>query len=421
MESYLIRPAAGIVRDTLLETSFRSATGIQSKRIQPFLPRDFTQLELLPDLSLDDLVQHTSWQECCRFLHRRVVWMGREVYLCLQRKGFDSFPWVLCVGTPASSTTRPRGYPLTVYVHAPDPAAASSICDFLVRLVAAHSEQRHVRIAAQCFGTESFPVSGSALAHYFGQHRIDLQSFTLSHIKLNEGHLRALASVSRHAMDLNLEKCSLSDDTGSRDAFVECLQSGRGPTKLDRCSIDCSVLADALTTMTVKNTHLARPTKQQDATDDNTGKGNATGRGIEELNLDGCFIRAENWSILAKSLKTHPTITRLSLSNTRPRISVKMSHEERKCRTLALAEMLQDNTVLHTICLQEDESDSHVYVESIEPRLEMNLYSPLVAAIKRIDARFRRALLGKALQSESVRNRPNIIRMFLSGNADVVV
>jgi hypothetical protein len=141
------------------------------------------------------------------------------------------------------------------------------------------------------------------------------------------------------------------------------------------------------------------------------------------LNLDDCSISAKDWSILAKSLKAHLTMTRLSLRNTRPRIpedeSVKMSYLERKRRTFALAEMLQDNTVLHTICLQEDESNTHVYVESIEPRLEMNLYSPRVVAVKRVDAQFRRALLGKALQTKSVQNRPNIIRMFLSGNADV--
>jgi hypothetical protein len=107
---------------------------------------------------------------------------------------------------------------------------------------------------------------------------------------------------------------------------------------MDRCSIYCSVLADAFTTITANNTHLARPMLPQDATDENTGKGRATGRGIEELNLDGCSISAEDWSILAKSLKAHPTMTTLSLGNTRPRTpedeSIKISYGERSAEHL---------------------------------------------------------------------------------------
>jgi hypothetical protein len=55
------------------------------------------------------------------------------------------------------------------------------------------------------------------------------------------------------------------------------------------------------------------------------------------------------------------------------------------------------------------------------PRLEANRYRPRVVAVKRADNRFRRALLGRALQSQLVRNKSNLIWMFLSENADIVV
>jgi hypothetical protein len=57
----------------------------------------------------------------------------------------------------------------------------------------------------------------------------------------------------------------------------------------------------------------------------------------------------------------------------------------------------------------------------ILPYLETNRYRPRVLAIKKADIQIRRPLLGRALQTKSVRNDFNIMWMFLSGNADVVL
>jgi hypothetical protein len=54
-------------------------------------------------------------------------------------------------------------------------------------------------------------------------------------------------------------------------------------------------------------------------------------------------------------------------------------------------------------------------------RLETNIYRPRVFAVKKADIQIRRALLGAALQTESVRNGSNLLWIFLSGNANVVL
>jgi hypothetical protein len=76
---------------------------------------------------------------------------------------------------------------------------------------------------------------------------------------------------------------------------------------------------------------------------------------------------------------------------------------------------------LLTIDLERYEREEQIYKESIHPYLEMNLYRPRVLGIKKADIALRRPLLGRALQTKSVRNKSNFLWMFLSGNQDVVV
>jgi hypothetical protein len=87
----------------------------------------------------------------------------------------------------------------------------------------------------------------------------------------------------------------------------------------------------------------------------------------------------------------------------------------------AIAEMVQQSTVLHAIQLSDGYYDQQIYAEMIHPYLETNRYRPRVHAIKKADISLRRPLLGRVLQAESVRNKSNLIWMFLSGNPDIVL
>jgi hypothetical protein len=137
-----------------------------------------------------------------------------------------------------------------------------------------------------------------------------------------------------------------------------------------------------------------------------------------KLNLNEGSIRDENWTILCQPLKGHPTLTSLDLRETRPGW---LSDEQKAQRTRALAAMVQENQVLLTIDLDRYERDDQIYEESIHPYLETNLYRPRVLNIKKADIQIRRLLLGRALQTKSVRNKSNLLWMFLSGNQDVLL
>jgi hypothetical protein len=145
----------------------------------------------------------------------------------------------------------------------------------------------------------------------------------------------------------------------------------------------------------------------------------AKNRGLAELYFQSNFISNENWSILCESLTAHPSLTGMDLRSTSP--SPLLDEQKAPLTRGVVAEMMKENTVLHTIHLYANERDNQIYAESILPHLESNLYRPRVYAIKRADIALRRPLLGRALQTESVRNKSNLLWMFLSANPDVVV
>jgi hypothetical protein len=235
---------------------------------------------------------------------------------------------------------------------------------------------------------------------------------------LNEEQIHALATASRPDMEVILKGCNLLRGPDCRAAFVKCLRHDGGPIQLNACNIDCQVLAAALKG-NCRVTRLNLVSTRIDAETDVIFRSLAESKGLVELVLYNAHpISDENWTILCQSLKGHPTLTILDLRFT----STRAQNDEQKAqRTRVLAAIVEENRVLHTIHLYEDERDEHIYVGSILPILETNLYRPRVLGIKKVDIALRRPLLGLALQTESVRNKPNLIWMFLSGNQDVVL
>jgi hypothetical protein len=61
---------------------------------------------------------------------------------------------------------------------------------------------------------------------------------------LKEDHCRALATMSRFDVEVTLHGCRVTDDAAG--AFVECLQSERGPVQLIECQIKSQILGTAL-------------------------------------------------------------------------------------------------------------------------------------------------------------------------------
>jgi hypothetical protein len=231
--------------------------------------------------------------------------------------------------------------------------------------------------------------------------------------------------VSRLDVEVTINYCSLADDAA--DAFVECLQSDRGPIKLHMCEIGSQIIANALTGNSRVTSFL--PSNNWRATHNDAELAIfftvlANNRGLLFLDLQGCATNDENWSVLCQSLQAHSTLTSLDLYQTKPRVQngarrIILSDEQKVQRTSLFAEMMQTNTVLQTIHFYQSDVDEEIYTK-VFPCLKMNLYRPRVLAVKETDdSLFGEKILGRALNY--VKSNPSLVWMFLSQNVDAFV
>jgi hypothetical protein len=399
---------------TAIEALFGPTT-----RFRGFLPDSMTEVEILQDLiALEDiLTTGIMWWGLFLFCRNKIVWMTPDVYVSSHMASNADDPVVLELCTKAHPLD-----PIRVYVRmGTAAAAATATCDFLLRL-SATCDKGFVRIT----GDESPvppPLSGAGISIFFQESRETLQKLTLRHMVSNEDQWRALATMSRHDVELQMENCSLADGAAAAGAFVECLQRDRGPVKLNFCDIDSQSLANALTGKSRVTRFMPHYEGANDANIAVFFKALANNRGLVDLNLSSQNISDDNWTILCQSLSTHPTLTSLNLLGTAPTqnendftfgLPIVLS-------TRLMADMMHHNIVLHTIARSAEHYDHQMYADMILPCLETNRYRPRVLAITQADIRLRRPLLGRALQTESIRNKPNLLWMFLSDNLDIVV
>jgi hypothetical protein len=377
------------------------------------LPNNLAQVELLPHLTPRDIrATGVTWKAFCCFLRDKVVWMTPDVFVASRYDFNPVDPMVLRLGDHATAAAGGSG--LDVHVTPGTvPAAATATCDFLLLLLAT-SEFRFVTINGRDSAVPP-PISGQTLSLFFQESRDDLQKVWLDFMILNEDQCLALATMSRLDVELTMNGCSLSN--GAAGAFVEFLQSDRGPVKLQNCNIDSRIIASALTGDSRVTRFRPRALVTNDADIAVLFTALANNRGLVDLDLNSCSISSDNWSILCESLKAHPSLTGLVLLYTSRST---LSDEQKAHRTCLLAEMMKENTVLHTIHLSANERDEQIYTEEIHPHLETNLYRPRVLIVKKTTERpFREKILGRALYC--VRSSPNLVWMFLSENVDAFV
>jgi hypothetical protein len=387
-----------------IEALFRLTTRHRGR-----LPESWTEVELLPGLTLENvLASGVTWEDYHRFLYHKVAWTAPDVFVCF---GYMSGLGVsvLSLGVDDHLDGRVNVTPGTAA------AVATATCDFLVRLLAT-CEKRGVYISR--FQNWASPplLSGAALSLFVQESRGSLRKVTLGDMTLNEDLCHPLATMSRLDVEVKLLYCRLAD--GAAVAFVDCLHSGRGPVELNSCNIDNQILASGLTGNS-RVTKL-RPVFGQtnDADMAILFRALANNRGLVDLNLFNTTISDDTWTILYESLQAHPTLTKLDLSHTGSGNG--LTDDQKTHRTRMLADMVQRNIVLHTIKLSEGERDEQIYTGSILPYLETNLYRPRVLAVKQTTERpFREKVLGRALYC--VKSNPNLVWMFLSENVDAFV
>jgi hypothetical protein len=194
--------------------------------------------------------------------------------------------------------------------------------------------------------------------------------------------------------------------------LAEVLGRNQGPTRLDYCEINYSVVANGLR----GNSSLKffKPLGNQeilviaDALKEN--------KGLVDFDLrHNLTTTDETWNAVCYSLKRHPTLQILNLKIIWAHGDVTFPPES---RIQALLDMLKVSTSIHTLYLDSRYSEHELFRRSVIPYLETNRLRPRVRAIQKArPIPYRAKVLGRALLS--ARTDANSLWMLLSGNPEV--
>jgi hypothetical protein len=294
------------------------------------------------------------------------------------------------------------------------PEHLSDICNVVLRLLAA-SVVQSVCLDSDRNSGDSAVINADTLANLMEQcHSVKILS--LKYLRLDENQIRVLGAYSRPDLEIKLDHCTFT--SAGTSALVEVLGRNQGPTKLDCCDINYSVLANALR----ENSGLKSlaPLISSNLEVSNREVFAIAGalkenKGLVELDLsNGAFWENdEMWGAVCGSLETHPTLEILNLNSafTAPAVI--------KSRIQALLDMMHVNISIHTIHLDSSYSQHELFQSSVIPFLETNRLRPRVRAVQRTSPiAYRAKVLGRALLS--ARTDANSFWMLLIGNVEVV-
>jgi hypothetical protein len=238
--------------------------------------------------------------------------------------------------------------------------------------------------------------------------RTSLEPLEFEGFAFEEAGCRALATLERTGLEVTFLACSF--DAQSEGNFIEWLRHSQVVSKLERCSMQDCLFSGLSGNSSVKSLSMSFTffSDVRNSTEDHIPflaealQGNL---GIEILSLTANY--GEKSCLILRSLWAHPRIQSVSLSGAVGLNTVMMN---------AVLQLVQCNTVVHTIELPDHAKDEEFFQNSIVPRLEMNrnYFGDQRRALKRADPSIRDRLLGRALHV--VRSNPNLLFRFLSEN-----
>jgi hypothetical protein len=374
------------------------------------LEREFTYADLHAMLDGDCLVWFTPALSAAVFRRHAIA----NIYSVFMGDGFNDTNYsFLCDldGLEISATASSSNELLEMF-------------DILLRLVAATSDVHSVKLSDwRCANHVS--INATSLAYLMEQCQ-SLQDLTLLNVKdLDEDQIRVLGANSRPDLEIALICCQLT--SAGTSVLAEVLGRNQGPTKLEICDIDYSVLAGRLELSGNSSLKRLAPRSSSGLEDENRELQAIAGylrqyRGLIELDLScyDCSVNDETWDSICNSLKAHPTLEVLQLSSagadiyaTRPMVPAVITS-----RVQALLDMMKVNMIIHTISLRKCYSDHELFRGSVIPYLKTNRLRPRLLAIQKArPIPYRAKLLGAALLS--ARTDANSFWMLLSGNPEV--
>jgi hypothetical protein len=382
-------------------------------RLEEFRARPLQELNL--DVSIEELVSAErafTYGDLYAMLGNEdtVAWLTPHAFVARQDNRVKySWPFRLCINADDDEG---------IVALAGSQEHLMEICDVVLRLLAA-SDVHSVSVERwSCPGAGDVSINAPAMASLLEQCQ-SLETLELKNLPLDENHCRVLGDYSRPGLEIELSNWRFTD--AGTIALVDVLRRSQGPTKLDRCYADYSVLADGLR----GNSRLKSFRPRIYSTID-VGKRELLpiasalkeNRGLVELNLSyGCFRENdETWSVICDALKTHPTLEVLNLSSSLT-VAAKIPAVITS-RMQALLDMVKINLSIHTIRLKDHYSRQELFQGWVIPYLETNRLRPRLLAIQKTrPIAYRAKVLGRALLA--AHTNANSLWMLLSGNAEV--
>jgi hypothetical protein len=395
------------------------------------LSEDFIEVEMT--VNLEDFIQSgVTWTDFLSFCEGRIIWLTPDVFITVEESyaatGFDiDYQYLFAVKDVFTSWINAKDFK----IYSKSTVHATAIFHGIFRLLATSDA---ASLCLSCHDGNSliaspnnnessrlflFPVPGPVLSRYLIslQSATSLKTLRLEDMTLGTDHCIALESNDRIDLEIEFSNCKLTDD--GTHAFLESQRRNKGPKKLLNCKMDAAVLAEAVRgNMSLKS---LKPCGELDHDHLSPGDFETLAQALREneglvtLDIAGQPIMEESWRIILKSIQNHPSLQVLDLHLTPS--SRKMSSATKRARMLAIADMLQVNTVILTIHMLLHECDKQVLVDSINPRLQLNLYRLRVRAIKEVAPGVHRSkLVGYALGKVS--NNINLLWLILKENAD---
>jgi hypothetical protein len=398
------------------------------------LSEEFTEAELTVDWEDFVIQSGVTWIDFLSFCEGRIIWLTPDVFITVEESyaatGFDiDYQYLFAVKDVFTSWIDAKDFK----IYSKSTAHATAIFDGIFRLLAT-SDAASLRLSchdgnslvASPNNSESsrlflFPVPGHVLSRYLISQQSDtsLKTLRLEDMTLDTDHCIALETNDRIDLDIELSNCKLTDD--GTQAFLESQRRNKGPEKLLNCKMDVAVLAEAVRGN--RSLKSLKPCGELDHDQlspedfETLAQALRENEGLVTLDISGQPILSESWHIILKSIQNHPSLQVLDLHLTPS--SRRMSAAIKTERMLAIVEMLQENTVILTIHMLLHECDKQVLQDSINPRLQLNLYRLRIRAIKELaPGVLRSKLVGCALGKVS--QNVNLLWLILRENADTL-
>jgi hypothetical protein len=166
-----------------------------------------------------------------------VAWLTPHVAVA-HTDGSVIQPW-MCLDESCRLYAHADGEDIVALARSPEHLLV--ICDVVIRLLAASVV--HSVVLNKWGYSRGALINAPTLAYLMEQCQ-SLKVLTLKDISLNEDLCHVLGAYSRSDLNIELRECKLTSAGSS--ALAEVLGRNQGPTKLDDCTMDTTVLADGL-------------------------------------------------------------------------------------------------------------------------------------------------------------------------------